>query len=124
MCGQESRPPDICHCEAKFSFGLAGCLGMAIKESEQRQQLYCSSEKPSVRGSRITITHLENLFNILPAGVTSKNDIGDLKMAVAILSCSFLEACVVITTHLSKSRGIVFVVGIHRADSGDEARIA
>jgi hypothetical protein len=38
-------------------------------------------------------THLENLFRILPAGVTSKNDIGDLKMAVAILSCNFLDAC-------------------------------
>jgi hypothetical protein len=38
-------------------------------------------------------THLENLFKILPAGVTSKKDIGDLKMAVAILSCNFLDAC-------------------------------
>jgi hypothetical protein len=38
-------------------------------------------------------THLENLFRILPAGVTSKKDIGDLKMAVAILSCNFLDAC-------------------------------
>jgi hypothetical protein len=38
-------------------------------------------------------THLENLFRIRPAGVTSKNDMGDLKIAVAILSCSFLDAC-------------------------------
>jgi len=37
-------------------------------------------------------THLENLFRILPAGVTSKKDIGDLNMAVAILSCNFLDA--------------------------------
>lgn len=37
-------------------------------------------------------THLENLLRILPAGVTSKKDIGDLKMAVAILSCNFLDA--------------------------------
>lgn len=36
--------------------------------------------------------HLENLFNILPAGVISKNDMGDLKMAVAILSCNFRDA--------------------------------
>lgn len=38
-------------------------------------------------------THLENLFRILPAGVTSKKDIGDLKMAMAIRSCNFLDAC-------------------------------
>jgi hypothetical protein len=38
-------------------------------------------------------TYLENLFKILPAGVVSKNDIGDLKIATAILSCNFLEAC-------------------------------
>jgi hypothetical protein len=38
------------------------------------------------------MTHLENLFNIRPAGVTSKKDIGDLKIAVAILSCSFRDA--------------------------------
>lgn len=37
-------------------------------------------------------THLENLFRIRPAGVTSKKDIGDRKIAVAILSCSFLDA--------------------------------
>jgi hypothetical protein len=30
--------------------------------------------------------YLENRFKIRPAGVTSKKDMGDLKMAVAILS--------------------------------------
>lgn len=37
-------------------------------------------------------THLENLFKMRPAGVTSKKDMGDLKIAVAILSCSLRDA--------------------------------
>ena len=37
-------------------------------------------------------THLENLFRMRPAGVTSKNDMGDLKIAVAILSCNLRDA--------------------------------
>jgi hypothetical protein len=37
-------------------------------------------------------THLENLFKMRPAGVTSKKDMGDLKMAVAILSCNLRDA--------------------------------
>lgn len=37
-------------------------------------------------------TYLENRFRILPAGVVSKKDMGDLKIAVAMRSCSFREA--------------------------------
>lgn len=40
----------------------------------------------------LKVTHLENLFSIRPAGVMSKKDMGDRKIAVAILSCSFLDA--------------------------------
>lgn len=36
--------------------------------------------------------YLEKRFKILPVGVFSKNDIGDLKIALAIRSCSFREA--------------------------------
>jgi len=43
-------------------------------------------------GGRLEAAYLENLFKIRPAGVTSKKDIGDRKMAVAILSCSFRDA--------------------------------
>lgn len=39
-------------------------------------------------------TNLENLFRIRPLGVVSKKLIGDLKIANAILSWSFREACV------------------------------
>ena len=49
------------------------------------------------KAKRKRVAHLENLFRIRPAGVTSKKDIGDLKMAVAILSCNFREAYRVIT---------------------------
>jgi len=38
-------------------------------------------------------TYLENRFRIRPLGVVSKNDIGLRKMAYAILSCSFRDAC-------------------------------
>lgn len=38
-------------------------------------------------------TYLENLFRMRPLGVVSKNDIGERKMACAILSCSLREAC-------------------------------
>lgn len=38
-------------------------------------------------------TYLEKRFKMRPAGVVSKKLIGDLKMANAILSCSFREAC-------------------------------
>ncbi len=37
-------------------------------------------------------THLENLLRMRPAGVTSKKDMGDLKIAVAILSCNLRDA--------------------------------
>jgi hypothetical protein len=43
-------------------------------------------------GGKVTDTHLENLFRMRPAGVTSKKDMGDLKIAVAILSCNFRDA--------------------------------
>ena len=42
--------------------------------------------------SRTTGTHLENRFRMRPAGVTSKKDMGDLKMAVAIFSCNLRDA--------------------------------
>lgn len=38
-------------------------------------------------------TYLEKRFRIRPLGVVSKNDIGLRKMAYAILSCSFRDAC-------------------------------
>lgn len=37
-------------------------------------------------------TYLEKRFKIRPAGVVSKNDMGLLKMAKAMRSCSFLDA--------------------------------
>lgn len=40
------------------------------------------------------MTYLEKRFKILPVGVVSKKDIGERKMALAILSCNFLEAFV------------------------------
>lgn len=40
-------------------------------------------------------TNLENLFRIRPLGVVSKKLIGDRKIANAILSCNFREACVI-----------------------------
>jgi hypothetical protein len=46
-----------------------------------------------IRRGRATDTHLENLFRMRPAGVTSKKDMGDLKIAVAILSCNLRDAC-------------------------------
>src|SRR4051794_988413 len=48
------------------------------------------------------VTHLENLFNILPAGVTSKNDMGDLNIAVAIRSWSFRDAWQILSALLSQ----------------------
>ena len=50
------------------------------------------AKEGSWRG-RATDTHLENLFRMRPAGVTSKKDMGDLKIAVAILSCNLRDAC-------------------------------
>lgn len=38
-------------------------------------------------------TNLEKRLSILPAGVVSKKLIGDRKIANAIRSCNFLEAC-------------------------------
>jgi hypothetical protein len=38
-------------------------------------------------------TYLENRFRMRPAGVVSKKLIGLLKIANAILSCNFLDAC-------------------------------
>lgn len=45
---------------------------------------------------------LENLLRILPAGVVSKKDMGDLKMAVAMRSCIFLEASIEQNIHRIK----------------------
>ena len=39
------------------------------------------------------VTYLEKRLSMRPVGVTSKNDMGDLKMALAIFSWSFREAC-------------------------------
>lgn len=39
------------------------------------------------------VTHLEKRLRIRPVGVVSKNDIGDRKMALAIFSCNFRDAC-------------------------------
>lgn len=39
-----------------------------------------------------SVTYLENLFNMRPVGVTSKKDMGDLNIAVAIRSCNFRDA--------------------------------
>ena len=44
-------------------------------------------------------TNLENRLRIRPAGVVSKKLIGARKMACAILSCNFREAC---NTHTDK----------------------
>jgi hypothetical protein len=43
--------------------------------------------------SALSTTYLENRFRMRPTGVVSKKDIGDRKMAYAIRSCNFREAC-------------------------------
>jgi hypothetical protein len=52
----------------------------------------CPTCKENRNKNGLESAYLENLLRIRPAGVTSKNDIGDRKMAVAILSCNFRDA--------------------------------
>lgn len=54
-------------------------------------QLHAASERCCHRDT-IVEPYLENRFRILPVGVVSKKLMGDLKIACAILSCSFREA--------------------------------
>ena len=46
-------------------------------------------------------TYLEKRFRTRPMGFVSKNDMGDRKIAIAMRSCSFREACVDCKTRIS-----------------------
>jgi hypothetical protein len=67
---------------------------MTISVKAERAKFTKSILKVLASTSSSRYTSLENRFRILPAGVVSKKDIGALKMAVAIRSCSFRDASI------------------------------
>lgn len=59
---------------------------------------------PRVSMTEVTVTYLENRFKIRPVGVVSKKLIGLRKIAYAMRSCSFRDACTSLVSYATSHR--------------------